>query len=644
MTDPSALLQHHFGFAGFREGQWPVIERLLAKRSVLAIFPTSGGKSLCYQLPAMMLDGLTLVISPLIALMKDQIDFLVSHGVAAARLDSTQDIEQTRQVFAELAARKIKLLYISPERLGNERFLHTMRRWSIDLLAVDEAHCISEWGHNFRPDYLKIARIARSIGIPRILALTATATPPVARSIAEAFAIHPEDVIQTGFYRPNLFLRVTPAPTADEQRQELLLQRLRSRPPEPAIVYVTLQHTANRVARFLADHGLAAIAYHAGMEAEKRHQAQDRFMASDNTVVVATIAFGMGLDKSNIRAIYHYNLPKGLESYAQEIGRAGRDGKTSLCELFACADDQIVLENFTFGDTPTPETIASLLQELSGLGTQFDISIAELSNRHDIRPLVIKTLLTYLELEDILQATGPFYAQYQFQPLKSSAEILARFDPQRAAFLRGVLRHARKKIKWFTLDAHATSLALQQPRERVVAALEYLAQQGDIELESMGVREGYRLLQQPKNPEALRDSLLARFMKREQHDISRIHTMLDFAHHPTCRTQYLLAYFGEERPPCGHCDRCQPQAESSSGTIPPPTRHDLGSNALRQLRDLRAEHHPSLATPRQLARFFCDITSPATTRERLRHHPLSGAWKHVPFHQALTFLETHWQP
>ncbi|MBF0153775.1 MAG: RecQ family ATP-dependent DNA helicase [Magnetococcales bacterium] len=634
-------METFFGFSTFRAGQLAVIERLLASRSVLAIFPTSGGKSLCYQLPALLLDGLTLVISPLIALMKDQIDFLTSRGVAAARLDSSLDAEQTRQVFAALATNQIKLLYISPERLGNERFLQSLKRWRIALLAVDEAHCISEWGHNFRPDYLKIAQLARTIGTPRILALTATATPPVARSITEAFAITPEDVVQTGFYRANLFLRVTPAPEEDEQRQQLLLQRLRSRPPESVIVYVTLQYTADKLARFLSEQGLLALSYHAGLEAEKRHQVQDTFMASDKAIVVATIAFGMGLDKSNIRAIYHYNLPKGLESYAQEIGRAGRDGEASHCELLACAQDRVILENFTYGDTPTAESIVSLLQEFLSLGPCFSVAIPELSSRHDMRPLVIKTLLTYLELEGIIQATGPFYALYRFQPRKTSAEILARFDPQRAAFLRGVFRHANKKIKWLTLDAHETSRALNQPRERVVAALEYLAQQGDIVLESMGVHEGYRLLRMPDELESLWQSLHARFMKREKLDISRVASVLDFARHRQCRTQYLLDYFGEEHAPCGHCDLCC-SPPGSLDAIPSPRQHSLGETEARQVTDLRLERHDSLAHPRQVTRFLCGLASPATTRERLRHHPLFGTWKSVPFYQALVFVEVHW--
>src|SRR3954470_16595708 len=204
------VLQSTFRFPDFRDGQQPVVDRLLAGTSVLAIFPTGGGKSLCYQLPALLLDGLTLVVSPLIALMKDQLDFLKSRGVPAARLDSSLTATEARQVYADLRAGTLKLLYVSPERLANERFLQTLRSLRIALLAVDEAHCISEWGHNFRPDYLKLAALAKDLRVGRVLGLTATAPPTVAADIARAFGIAETDVVRTGFYRPNLTLHLTP--------------------------------------------------------------------------------------------------------------------------------------------------------------------------------------------------------------------------------------------------------------------------------------------------------------------------------------------------------------------------------------------------------------------------------------------------
>ena len=357
-----AVLRERFGFDQFRAGQEAVIAHLLAGRSALAVFPTGSGKSLCYQLPALLLEGLTVVVSPLIALMKDQVDFLQARGIAAARLDSTVSREAFEAIQEALRVRQLKLLFVAPERFSNERFLARLKTLAIDLLVIDEAHCISEWGHNFRPDYLKLARHARELRVGRVLALTATATPTVAQDVCREFAIEPEAHVHTGFYRSNLFLRARACEASTRLAE--LMAALRSRPAGPTIVYVTLQKTAETVAQALAGAGLAVDAYHAGMEAEAREAVQNRFMAANDRIVVATIAFGMGIDKANIRAVYHFNLPKSLENYAQEIGRAGRDGAPAHCEVLAVATDLTVLENFTYGDTPAAEAVEGLLQEL----------------------------------------------------------------------------------------------------------------------------------------------------------------------------------------------------------------------------------------------------------------------------------------
>jgi len=640
MTEPTAspavldTLQERFGFSTLLPGQAEVIEALLAGRSALAVFPTGGGKSLCYQLPALLIDGLTLVVSPLIALMKDQIDALQARGVAAARLDSSLDAEGYRQVWRDLEAGALRLLYVAPERFGNERFLARLRRLPIGLMAIDEAHCISEWGHNFRPDYLKLARLAKQLQVGRVVALTATATPRVADQIGTAFDIAEGDRVITGFHRPNLYLRATPL-EADE-RDERLVQRLRELPRGPTIVYVTLQHTAEAVAQRLVAAGLEAEAYHAGMKSEVRAEVQDRFMASADGIVVATIAFGMGIDKADIRHVIHYNLPKALENYAQEIGRAGRDGQPSTCELFVCRRDAITLQNFSYGDTPTPEAVRALVGELLGQGERFSVSRYELSRRHDIRKLVVATLLTYLELEGVLAATAPFYATYKFKPHRSSRAILADQPAEAADFLRAVLACSQKARTWFTLDIDGAAERVGSPRQAVVEAMEGLAQAGDLQLKVSGLRHGYRLVQPVADPDALAASLSERFAASEARDLARIERVIAMGSGSDCLTATLLGYFGETLPgPCGHCDRCDGVAVPG---LPAPAPHAFDAGDEARVEAVRSEGHEALASPRQLARFLCGLPSPAVGRARLRRHPGFGSFRSVPFAEVLAFV------
>ena len=635
-----ATLRDTFGFPDFRAGQLPVIRTLLAGRSALAIFPTGAGKSLCYQLAALHLPGLTVVVSPLIALMKDQLEFLERHGVPAARVDSTRDAAALRRIAADLRAGRLKLLYASPERLGNERFLATLQSaGAISLLVVDEAHCISEWGHNFRPDYLKLARLAHLLRAERVLALTATATPAVAADIARSFGIEEADQVHTGFHRPNLFLRVTSVSRDDSL--DLLTQRLRARqPPGAVVVYVTLQKTAETVAAALTAAGIDARPYHAGLEDEQRAGTQDWFMRGPAPVIVATIAFGMGIDKSDLRAVYHYNLPKSLENYSQEIGRAGRDGLPAECELFACADDLLTLENFSYGDTPDPAAVAELTDYLlSGEGDTFDVSTLDLSNHHDIRPLVVGTLLTYLELAGVIAATAPFYREYSFVPLRPSAEILARFEGERADFLRGVFRLAKKGTRWFKLDLDEAVAALPgTTRDRLVKAFGFLEERGDLEVKPSGLRQAYRRLRRPDGEElaALHTELAARFETRERNDLARLRQVVEVAEGEGCLTRRLVGYFGESLPgDCGHCAWCAgepaaPLAPSAVRSSPAMIR-----DRLTEIGELAADHPRALASPRQRARFACGLNSPRTTRARLTRHRLFGCLTGVPFGDVL---------
>ncbi len=628
-------LKDVFGHSSFLPGQDLVIARILSGTSTVAIFPTAGGKSLCYQLPALLLDGLTVVVSPLIALMQDQVDQLVRKGIPAARLDSSLDTQEAAKVYAGLDAGRFKLLYLSPERFASERMRQTLARHSIASLAIDESHCISEWGDNFRPEYLKLARLAEQLNVGCVLALTATATPKVAGDIAQAFRIAPENIVTTGFHRPNLELHAVPC--RPDERLGLLRQWLESRPPGPAIVYVSLQHTAEEVAKALAELGHDAVAYHAGMPAEERRRIQDGFMIAQSQIIVATIAFGMGIDKANIRAIYHYNLPKSLEDYAQGIGRAGRDGEPATCVLFACSEDVLALENFAYGDTPTPEVVADLLADVLSRGPEFDVSVHDLAQTHDVRIPVVKTLLTYLELEQVLTATASFCKEYIFQPRRSVEAILGCLDAGRAAFLHGLFRRARLGTTWWTLDVASAVQALRVPRDRILEALTALEVQGELVLKFSGARQAYRLLQPAPDLPRLGSLLAERLLQREGREVARVRAMLEFAQERGCLTRRLLNHFGEAMDAdCGHCGPC---LDEPPRPVPAPTVRQLGLAEWDLVARLRSEGHAALASPRQLARFLCGLTSPATTRAKLTKDRRFGKLADVPFRDVLRFVE-----
>jgi ATP-dependent DNA helicase RecQ len=625
MSEILSTLNQRFGLEQFRPGQLEVIERLLAGKSVLAIFPTGAGKSLCYQLPSLLLDGLTLVISPLIALMKDQLESLQKRGIPAARLDSSLSAEQSRRVYADLREGRLRLLFVAPERMGNERFLQALAGRPPALLAVDEAHCISEWGHNFRPDYMKLARLAKELQVGRVLALTATATPEVAQSVAQAFQIAPEDVVRCPSFRPNLHLQMRPGPERD--REQRLLASL---PAGPTIVYVTFQRTAEEVAARLRAAGRPAEAYHAGLDSERRNQVQDHFMRAKDGVVVATIAFGMGVDKSDIRGVIHYNLPKSIENYAQEIGRAGRDGQTSQCVLLAAPEDRIALENFTYGDTPTAESLQAMITEVLEAGPEFDVSVYDLSQRHDIRPLVVDTVLTYLELDGLILATQPFYAEYKLAWTRSEADVLTRFDSTRAIFLKRMLACGRASRKWTTLDIHRAAQTLGEPRERLIKALNHLEESGDLQLQVAGVRQGYRRLPNDQPLQEILARQVQRFEQREERDRFRLESLLALVSEPGCVQQALQRYFGEVlQQPCGTCSSCLGQPPMS---LLPASTGEVDWSVIEQI---QREGHDCLTHPRQIARFLCGLTSPATTRARLGRHRLFGILAEVPFPQVL---------
>ncbi|QEN05079.1 RecQ family ATP-dependent DNA helicase [Thiospirochaeta perfilievii] len=553
--DIKSVLKDKFGFDNFRDGQEEVVERVLDGRSVAAIFPTGAGKSLCYQLPATQFKGLTLVVSPLISLMHDQLKFLQKNGIPSAVLDSTLTRDQYQETLNKAINNSIKVLMISVERFKNERFRNYLFRMDISLLVVDEAHCISEWGHNFRPEYLKLPKYVAEFNIPQVLLLTATATENVAIDMCKKLNIKKENLVRTGFYRSNLHLEVTPVDS--DKKNELLLNRL-AEENVPTIVYVTLQKSADSVASYLQERGVLALSYHAGLKSEERTQIQNDFMDGHVNCIVATIAFGMGIDKSDIRRVIHYDLPKSIENYSQEIGRAGRDGRDSVCEVFANRSGITVLENFIYGDTPGLDSIKQLLEDIQSSNDIWEVKILSLSNKVNIRALPLKTLIVYLEIRGIITSSYSYFSQYRFKTEKTSSEIFSNFDNNRQNYLKSLFSYSNKKRTWIDLRLEDFLIETNGDRSKAINALEYLDSKGFIQLESKQAVEVYKIIDNSYSVENLSLELFNLFKKKESSEILRVNKMIEFFESKTCLSSRLSSYFAEDRgvTKCGHCSVC----------------------------------------------------------------------------------------
>ncbi len=368
-TDLQTTLQQIFGFSAFREGQKAVIDAVMAGDDCVAVMPTGGGKSLCYQLPALVREGVTLVVSPLIALMKDQVDGLQAHGVDATFINSSLSREQSHERLCGLAEGRYPLVYVAPERFKSSRFRRSLAAAHLALVAIDEAHCISMWGHDFRPDYLRIGEVVQELGHPQLLALTATATPEVREDIVrqlrlgEAARGDPQ-VIVRGFSRPGLRLFVKRL----RRRADKLSRCVEIlREYETGIVYCATRKNVEKASEMLTAQGIRCIAYHGGMGESWRKRAQERFVAGEVPVAVATNAFGMGIDRADLRTVIHWDVPGSLEAYYQEVGRAGRDGGRAHCELLFSYADVRTQEFFIEGANPSPELILDVHRALSAL-------------------------------------------------------------------------------------------------------------------------------------------------------------------------------------------------------------------------------------------------------------------------------------
>ena len=361
ICQPLDALKRHFGHDGFLDGQDEVIEKIVSGRDGLVVMPTGGGKSLCYQLPALCFEGVTLVISPLIALMKDQVDALEASGIAATLINSSVPWDEQRERLNGMKRGDWKLVYVAPERFRAESFLRALDGVEVSLFAVDEAHCLSQWGHDFRPDYMRLGQALEAVGRPQCVALTATATPVVRADIQKVLGLKDAFEVVSGFARPNLSFSITGVDKAAQKYTRIreILEAHRT-----GIIYCATRKKVEQVSETLSSWGKQVIAYHGGMSDEERQAAQNSFLSRKADVAVATNAFGMGIDRSDVRFVIHFELPGSIEAYYQEAGRAGRDGEAAVCELLFNHADKRTQEFFIDGANPSAETIRSIYRFL----------------------------------------------------------------------------------------------------------------------------------------------------------------------------------------------------------------------------------------------------------------------------------------
>ncbi len=592
-----------FGVKSLRGGQRALIAAAVAGRNALGVLPTGHGKSLCYQAAAVLAEGTSVVVSPLIALMRDQVQSLLARGIAASRYDSSMEDGERAGLLSRLAAGQVRLLFVAPESLESPALLAVLQQIKLSLFVVDEAHCVSQWGHSFRPDYLCLPGFFHRHPFRSVMALTATATRRVQADLCAAFNIAERDVVCLSPYRPNIARSVI----APADRRQALADFLGDRTHRPAIVYTRTRKGVEQLAAFLSERGFAASGYHAGMPAGLRESLQDTFGRNECDVLVATIAFGMGIDKPDVRAVVHFDIPSSPESYLQESGRAGRDGAPAVSLVMLDGGDVLDARNRIYAAEPDPEGVLRAVRWLLPAGERV-VSLWELGAACDVPDDTVLRALTLLQEAGAVEITGRGYKFYKVRPLFSLSAICDGREAEECARLRWLDAHREGEVEEAALAWNCAPVQVMEQLRECEAAGEWKLtwRQRALFLHALPCGAGV-------GARSVAERLSAAFAVRRDGDLARLDTLLAMLTAPTCLNAALEQYFsGENLPPCASCSAC---AGNPASLPPPPPASPLPAE--REL--------PEFDRPAQRRRFLLGLSSPGMLARRLWAHPLYGS-------------------
>ncbi|MFA5420935.1 MAG: ATP-dependent DNA helicase RecQ [Patescibacteria group bacterium] len=558
------FLKKYYGFDSFRLGQERAIDSILNKKDVVVIMPTGGGKSLIFQLPALVFEGVTVVVSPLIALMKDQVDSLSKLGIPATFINSSISLSETNNRLQEIRNGFYKIVYVAPERFYNVSFLESLSEIEVSLFAIDEAHCISSWGHDFRPSYLKLKNAIKILKNPRVVALTATATPEVRDDIIRQLGLKDPELIITGFSRENIQFGVIHSGT--NKKIEYILDAIAGAGSGTGIVYVGTRSKADEIVERLLENGIEAVSYHAGMDNDSREWVQNNFMQGKAQVVVATNAFGMGINKSDIRFVIHHDIPGTIEAYYQEAGRAGRDGLPSFCLLLYSPSDRYLREFFIKGDNPDPELIIKIYKTLLKIEEEIEtptilLTYSDLAKElgENVPEMAIGTAIKILEKELYItklndKSGGAFLkAKSDFGNLLSSLSSRSKVQIEALNKIYDRFRDDIEKGWSFNLEDVANLINVK--KDSILRMIKKMVEKDLMEYKPPFRGTEIKVLKRVKTSDLKIDfdALLEKLKRAE----NKLNEMENYAYCSSCRQKYILRYFGEkDAKDCGHCDQC----------------------------------------------------------------------------------------